>query len=84
MNTFDTYRQLNEDTQGDTISLNVPLLIRMLETAREDIKSDVELHKFVEQVIKISDRGVLTMEDYDDICSCWKKDGETPPSQATD
>jgi len=84
MNTFDTYRQLNEDTQGDTISLNVPLLIRMLETAREDIKSDFELHKFVEQVIKISDRGVLTMEDYDDICSCWKDNGGKPPSEDKD
>jgi len=83
-NPFDTYRvMLKEDTSGDVISLDVPLLIRILEAAREDIKNDVELHKFVENMIKISDRGVLTMKDYDDICSCWKKNGDVPPSETT-
>lgn len=83
-NPFDTYRvMLKEDTTGDVISLDVPLLIRILEAAREDIKTDVELHKFVENMIKISDRGVLTMKDYDDICACWKKNGDLPPSETT-
>ena len=35
----------------DIVSMNVPLFIRMLELAREDIKSDEDLHKFVEKVI---------------------------------
>lgn len=50
----------------DIISMNVPLFIRMLELAREDIKSDAELHKVVERVIIASKKaGYLKMEDYD-------------------
>ena len=71
------------ESLGDVISLNVPLLIRILEAAREDIKTDVELHELVENIIKIKDRGVLTMVDYDQICSCSKKDGPVPPSETT-
>jgi hypothetical protein len=88
-NQFDAYREMlleydcANETLGDVISLNVPLLIRILEAAREDIKNDVELHEFVENIIKIRDRGVLTMVDYDDICACWKKNGEKPPSETT-
>lgn len=50
----------------DIISMNVPLYIRTLELAREDIKSDADLHKFVEKVIKASKKeGYLSMNDYD-------------------
>ena len=48
----------------DIISMDVPLFIRMLELAREDIKSDAELHKVVDRVIDKKNK-VLTMDDYD-------------------
>lgn len=51
----------------DTITMDVPLLIRFAELMREDIKSDVELHKIIDNLIDIKDRGILTMDDYDDI-----------------
>ena len=53
----------------DTVVLDIPLLIRILELAREDIKSDVDLHRVVERLIQIRNKGVLTMSDYKTIAS---------------
>lgn len=35
----------------DVVAMNVPLLLRCLEYARESITSDVELHEFVERIL---------------------------------
>lgn len=51
--------------QKDTVTMDIPLLIRMLELAREDVKSDAQLHKIVEKLIEIRNKGILTMDDYD-------------------
>lgn len=57
---------LHEETdKEDVISFDIPLLIRMLEYAREDAKSDMDLHKVVEKLINIRSKGTLTMADYD-------------------
>jgi hypothetical protein len=48
----------------DTITFDIPLLIRVLEFAREDLKSDINLHKMVERLLSIRGRGVLTMNEY--------------------
>lgn len=48
----------------DTVTLDIPLLIRVLELAREDIKSDMDLHRVVEKLINIRTKGMLTMKDY--------------------
>lgn len=48
----------------DTVTFDIPLLIRVLELTREKIKSDVDLHKMVERLIKIRRKGILTMQDY--------------------
>jgi hypothetical protein len=56
-----------EENPVDTITLDVPLLIRLLELAKEDIKSDVELHSVVERIISLKNNGVLSMQDYDSI-----------------
>jgi hypothetical protein len=42
----------------DTITFDIPLLIRVLEFARED------LHRMVERLLKIRGRGVLSMNEY--------------------
>ena len=45
-------RTVKEDTEGkDTVTLEIPALIRALEWAREDAEDDVEIHKFVEKLI---------------------------------
>lgn len=50
----------------DIIKLDVPLFIRLLEYAREDAKTDMDLHDVAEKVIAMSSKGqVLTMADYD-------------------
>jgi hypothetical protein len=51
----------------DTVTLDIPLLIRVLELAREDLKSDMDLHRVVEKLIEIRNKGVLTMDDYDTV-----------------
>jgi len=48
----------------DTVTFDIPLLIRVLELTREKIKSDIDLHKIVERLIKIRRKGILTMQDY--------------------
>jgi hypothetical protein len=50
---------------GDVVVMNVPLLIRILELAREDINSDAELHLIAEKLTDISKRAnIATMSDY--------------------
>jgi hypothetical protein len=62
---------LEENTNPtDVISLDVPLFIRMLEYAREDAKTDMDLHNVTENTLKLSTTGkTLTMADYNKITS---------------
>jgi hypothetical protein len=54
----------------DTITMDVPLFIRMMEYAREDAKSDMDLHDVAEKAIQASvDGKTLTMSDYDSVIS---------------
>lgn len=48
----------------DTITFDIPLLIRVLEFTREDLKSDINLHKMVERLLNIRGKGTLTMNEY--------------------
>jgi hypothetical protein len=59
----------------DIIKLDVPLFIRLLELAREDVKQDADLHDVAEAVIKLSQEGVVTMADYDSIVAFMKQQG---------
>jgi hypothetical protein len=50
------------------VALSVPLFIRLLEFAREDANSDLDLHFIAENVVKCGDhKSHLTMKDYDNI-----------------
>jgi hypothetical protein len=52
----------------DIIKMDVPLLIRLLEYAREDAQTDMDLHDVSEKLIELSkDGNVLTMDNYDSI-----------------
>ncbi len=54
----------------DVVMMDIPLLIRMLEYAREDAKTDMDLHSVAENMIELSKTGkVLNMEDYNKIIS---------------
>ena len=61
---------VSEDTVNpvDTIQLDVPLLLRMMEYAREDAKTDMDLHDVTEKMISLSKTGEgLSMKDYESI-----------------
>ena len=57
-----------EKNPVDTITLDVPLMIRLLEYAREDAQTDMDLHKVAENLIQLSKEGrLLDMTDYNSI-----------------
>jgi hypothetical protein len=62
-----------EIDKQDSVTMNIPLLIRTLELAREDVKSDAELHHVVENLLKLKNKKVLTMDDYDYIAHVKSK-----------
>jgi hypothetical protein len=65
----------------DIIKLDVPLFIRLLELAREDVKQDADLHDVAEAVIALSQQGPVTMAAYDQIVGFMKKQGDSSPEE---
>lgn len=57
-----------KENEEDVLKLNVPLMIRLLEWAREEAWRDVELHVITERLIELSEAGdTLTMSEYPEI-----------------
>lgn len=74
----------NEEGGGavDTVTMDVPLMIRLFEYAREDAKTDMDLHDVAERLIHLSKEGrTLTMHDYADICPTEQIDEVAPPGK---
>lgn len=61
--------KLYEGTGGSTdVAMDIELFIRALEWAREEAKSDVEVHRFAERAEALSQSGrELSMDDYDEL-----------------
>jgi len=54
--------------EANVVSLDVPLLIRVMEYSKEDAKTDMDLHVAATKMIELSGEGrTLTMDDYDEI-----------------
>ena len=52
----------------DIITVDVPLFIRLLEYAREDAQSDMDLHDVAQNIISLASSGkTLSMDDYSTI-----------------
>ena len=63
---------------SDKVTVDIPLFIRLLEYAREDAKTDMDLHKVTENIIALSETGkTLTMAQYDAIVK--DSDGQDNP-----
>lgn len=60
----------------DIIKVDVPLFLRLLELAREEVKDDADLHDIAEAVTKLSANGPATMEDYPEILKFMKSQGK--------
>ena len=59
-------REEEEENPQDKITMDVPLFIRMLEYAREDASTDIDLHDIAEKAIGLSSEDkVLSMADYE-------------------
>lgn len=52
----------------DKVVMDIPLFIRMMEYAREDAKTDMDLHNVTERAIELMQQhGQLSMENYDNL-----------------
>jgi len=50
------------------LRLNVPLMLRLLEYAREDANTDLDLHFLIENLVKLNnDNSYLAMKNYPEI-----------------
>jgi hypothetical protein len=63
------YAVFKEDQQAvnprDKVTMDVPLLLRVMEYAKEDAKTDMDLHHVAERLIELSASGrTLSMSDY--------------------
>lgn len=69
-----------EGSSSDTITLDVPLFIRMLEWAREEAKSDIDLHQAAENAVRLSKDGCgpLRTRDYPQLVVQHSRDAEAP------
>ena len=57
-----------EEDIVDTVTLDIPLFIRMLEYAKEDAQTDMDLHDVAEKAIALNkSKEMLSMEDYNTI-----------------
>jgi hypothetical protein len=70
LNVFNQYTgttvKLNEIMNPpDIIAMDVPLFIRMLEWAKEDAQTDMQLHAAVEKILHLNK--TLTMAEYSEI-----------------
>ena len=62
---------------SDKVTIDIPLFIRLLEYAREDAKTDMDLHNVAEKAIAASETGkTLTMTDYDSLVAGHSEDQE--------
>jgi hypothetical protein len=60
--------EVKEKDAVDTITMDIPLFLRMLEYAREDAQEDMDLHDVTEKANLLGkERGILQMEDYNEI-----------------
>jgi hypothetical protein len=66
--------EAKEEDKVDTITMDIPLFIRMLEYSREDAAEDMDLHDVTEKAISLGkERGILQMDDYDEIVGTTKE-----------
>lgn len=79
---MDPYRQhrskgvaeAEETNPTDVICVDVPLFIRLMEYAREDASTDMDLHDVAERLIRLSAEGAtVTMSSYDEIVGSQKE-----------
>jgi len=65
---FQDMNEAKSEDKVDTITMDIPLFLRMLEYSREDAEQDLDLHDVTEKANALGkEKGILSMEDYDAI-----------------
>jgi hypothetical protein len=78
-----TIREAKEEDVVDTITMDIPLFLRMLEYSREDASQDMDLHDVTEKANKLGkERGILSMEDYEEIVGAAEEINEVNLKQS--
>lgn len=59
--------EIKEESSGpeDAVTMDIPLLIRMFELMREDVKDDKTIHVITDRLLQLRNKGIITMDDYD-------------------
>lgn len=63
----------HQTAQEDKVTMDIPLFIRLLEWAKEESETDMDLHAVAERIAKHQSE-CLTMDDYDSIIIPKAKD----------
>jgi len=67
---------------ADVVKVDVPLLIRLLEFAKEDAADDMALHDLAEKLVAGCQRGrTLTMKDYDNLVPSKQPEAPAPDEE---
>jgi hypothetical protein len=75
--------EAKEEDKVDTITMDIPLFLRMLEYSREDASQDMDLHDVTEKANKLGkERGILSMEDYEEIVGAAEEINEVNLKQS--
>jgi hypothetical protein len=75
--------EAKSEDKVDTITMDIPLFLRMLEYSREDASQDMDLHDVTEKAISLGkERGILQMDDYNEIIGTTEKINEVNLKQA--
>ena len=60
------FKEAEEVSKTDTLTIDIPMFIRLMEYAREDAKTDMDLHNVTTNLLKIKDK-TISMADYDQV-----------------
>jgi hypothetical protein len=75
--------EAQEEDKVDTITMDVPLFLRMLEYSREDAEQDLDLHDVTEKANVLGkERGILSMDDYAEIVGAAEEINEVNLKQS--
>jgi hypothetical protein len=75
--------EAKEEDKVDTITMDIPLFLRMLEYSREDAEQDLDLHDVTEKANVLGkERGILSMDDYTEIVGAAEEINEVNLKQA--
>jgi hypothetical protein len=67
----------------DKVTMDIPLFLRMMEYAKEDAKTDMDLHNVTERAIELMQQhDYLCMDNYNDLVGGQATGGEQPTNEA--